>query len=87
MAKDSRKIYINGAEVRLKNKRIAFTQVEDRIICEFMFADSEPNKPAVAHACIRGKIRATKICMSVDAMQNLVAAYVSYIRHKATLQK
>ena len=87
MAKDSRTIYIDGAAIRLKNKRIAFTQVDDRIILEFMFSDSEPNKPAVAHACIRGKVRATKLCLSVDAMQNLVAAYVSYIKHKATLQK
>jgi hypothetical protein len=85
MAKDSRNIYTNGAEIRLHNKRFGFIEKEGTIICNFHFADSEPNKPAVAHCCIRGKIRATKISLSADAMDHLVMAYLRYKKHILTI--
>ena len=87
MAKNKGIIFNNGAEIRLHNKRFGFTEKDGSIICDFYFADSEPNKPAVSHHCIRGKIRVTKIKISVEAMDVLMMSWLRYKNHTKSLRK
>jgi hypothetical protein len=87
MAKNSGTIYTNGATVRLKNKRIDFTENEDSILCTFLFADSEPNKPAASHYCLRGKVRVTRINLSKQAMNKLVESYLKFLQANKRLDE
>jgi hypothetical protein len=78
----------DGAVARLHNKRISFMAVGDSILIVFQYADKEhdPNTPACAHKCHKGKIRETFVKISEDAMKSLVVAYISWRKEKDKLE-
>jgi hypothetical protein len=72
-------IYKDGAVIRLHNKRISFKEEDGKTKINFWIAgDSEPDKPACAHKCHKGKVRETGITLSDEGMQCLVYAYLNY---------
>jgi hypothetical protein len=76
--------YLDGATVRLPNKRISFKETDKKTMISFQFAgDEEPDKPACGHKCHRGKVRDTFIQMSNEAMEALMIAYINYKRERA----
>lgn len=76
--------YLDGATVRLHNKRISFKVTDKKTMISFQFADADdPNKPACSHKCHKGKVRDTFIQMSNEAMEALVFAYINYKRERA----
>lgn len=76
-------IYTDGATVRLRNKRISFQEADNKTSIKFEFADSEADKPACFHRCIKGKVRETKIQISIEAMEALVFSYLKYKQERA----
>lgn len=88
MAKANRKqkdliVYNNGASMRGHNKRIIIEHSDENTICiNFMFADTEAEKPACRHLSHKRKIRQTDIKMSVEAMEMIVVGYLAYKNSK-----
>lgn len=77
MAKRKVDVYLNGARIRVHNKRIVFEEVDNKVMIQFNFADENAETPACGHKCHRGKIRETFIQMSTEVMDLLVHTYIS----------
>jgi hypothetical protein len=81
MAKSSMNTYLNGASVRVHNKKINVHEVDGKVMIQFLFADENAETPACGHKCHRGKVRETFVQMSTEAMELLVHAYLTQKRY------
>jgi hypothetical protein len=80
--KNTNKIFLDGAQMRLHNRKIGFVEKDDNILINFKFADTEADKPACKHICHRGKVRETHLQLSVEAMETLMMGYIRYRQFK-----
>lgn len=76
-------IFRNGFKLRKPNRKITLIENNNdedgnHVIIEFVFADKNPNKPAVIHQSIKGKLRVSVIKISTESLEDLMEAYVDY---------
>lgn len=81
-------IYKNGAEVKIKNRRIFFEENKDKksFLIGFRTADIPTEKldiPTCSHKVIRGKVVETVINLSEEGLQELIGLYIQYKHSKS----
>ena len=82
MKANTETIFLNGATIRMHNKRIQIREKGDKTIILFHFADENADTPACQHRCHRGKVRETFVKMTTESMELLVKAYIDYRNYK-----
>ena len=75
MSTNNKGYYIGDkySAMRLENKKIQFQKEDDKVVIRFNIFDEEnAEKPACSHKVIKGKVRQTDLCLSIEAMDALV---------------
>ena len=80
MKKESITQYLDGAVVRLHNRRLTFKEEGDIIVIDFAVATKDADKPSVLHRNIENKIRLTTLKLSKEGMTMLMYAYLEHLR-------
>ncbi len=82
MQENKASIYLDGAMIKLHNKRVSFKEKGDIIALNFKIVANDATEPACYHTSYRGKVRSTTICLSNEAMEALVWLYLHYKNEK-----
>lgn len=73
------RFYLDGAEMRMKNRRIGFKVKESGDVEIYAhYADENPDKPACSHRCVRNKVRVTHVQLTDEAMQAISYMYLKW---------
>lgn len=80
-------VYSDGVTVRLRNKRIVLSEVDNGFEIHFRTFDLEADKPSCYCLSHKGKIRDTVIGMSSEGIHALVRAYIIYEKEKRNESK
>lgn len=67
-------IYRDAISVKLKNKRVTVMDDPKGVLVEFLTCDGSDDKRTLHHV-LRGKVVQTRIKLSSEAMEALIAAY------------
>jgi hypothetical protein len=71
--------YLDGGEVRIKNRRINFKEKDGNILLRFeKTCEKDADKPAAIHSCKREKVRITELSLSKEAFDSLIILYCHY---------
>lgn len=84
MSKQRIRLHPNASSFKFDtNKRVSIIEQPDGSFkLEVSYACENPQTPAVAHKCVKGKVRASCMHMSEAALDAIMIAYIEYKKSK-----
>lgn len=75
----------NAVVIRLHNKKIQIVEKDNAVYLGFRFADEDADTPACEHKCIKGKVRQTRMKLSLEVMEAISYSYFNLKQHQKEL--